>query len=187
MLNSNQILLLKEYRDPINEIGRDMEEVVTTFLKKIHAVKEYRFLLTILMGPEIIKTELKGLAILHDYIIELEKIVKSGGNCIVKKSKNYDLVPLGGMVRIVSDKYSLEKNNNKLYLDLFELKDKRNDIAHQAVITYKGDIEKVDEFIKLYILKQPMDSILKGLIGVFNKKREENSEIANKIKELGLL
>ena len=180
-INKEQIQELKKYRDFLNNIGDSMPAIAKNLSIKIHKSDKYRALLAILMGTELIKTQLRALVILNDYIKELNRILDSKKDPRIKKMNEYSTQAYGTIAGIFCDKYNLEEVDKNLFDDIQELKVKRNNIAHDVFLIYKGDIEKANEEIRPYISTQIIQTIMNKLVQLYNHKREENLLIEEKI------
>ncbi|MDB5260374.1 MAG: hypothetical protein JWN37_605 [Candidatus Nomurabacteria bacterium] len=176
----------KIYRDHINKIGNSMPMIFQTLGKNIHSTQKYRFILTIIMGTEVIKIKLRGLIILDDYINELRWYLEKFGNYEIKKMNEYALKSYGQTLNEFNERYNLEKNDNNLYKKLYNLNKRRNDTVHNAVIKYEGDIQKADEEIRPYILTQALDDIQKTLTNMINLRAATLGEVEKELREKGL-
>ncbi|MEX0910092.1 MAG: hypothetical protein WDZ75_02230 [Candidatus Paceibacterota bacterium] len=129
-----------------------------------------RYIIYILMGTEVIKEKMKSLIILDDYATELNKCIKEGNGYVVSKMEYYSHKPYGQVYKIFSERYNIEKKDPKFFDDLKDLCEKRNEIAHDAVIKHLGDIEKANSDIKPFVLQNSMNHIQKKLTDIFNEK-----------------
>lgn len=182
-----QLTWLKEYRNYINEIGGLMPEIAKKSEEKINEAKKYRFIIGILIGTELIKAQLRALVVLNDYISHLNKLVELQGEYIVSKIKTYESYSYGTIAREFCNKYQLSQTDPDLNKEIWILNDRRNDVVHDSIFTFKGDLDKSDEEVREYVVSQAVHNILQKLITKLNIHREENVVSDKQIKELGLL
>lgn len=184
-ISKEQLSYLIEYRDFINEVGKVMPEIAETSQNKINAIQSYRYILGILFGTELVKVELRSLLVINDYIDELKKLVRKVSDFEIKKIKKYDSMSYGQVVHEFCENYKNFPEDIKI--EMWGLNKKRNDIVHDAIFVYKGDLNKADEEIRDYITSQKINKLTHELTSFINTRVEEITILNTQIKEMGLI
>ena len=185
-INSDQLELLKEYKNYVDKIGSMMPDIAERTRKNINSTKDYHYILGIVFGTELIKTQLIPLIILYNYVEELKKILNTNNNdnYNITKMNAFEYSPYGTILNRFKQRYA---EDTTLLDELEGLKIQRNKIVHEAVTVYKGNLTQVDKEIAPYLLTQILDTIIHKLVTLLNYKRKENLSLSNKIREAGLL